>query len=131
TAFTFVIAGLIVSPLTAIHAQQKPMDHQHGMAGHEVAQGKTPEIFCPTMKTGQLCSHGTADALALSGAQRDRWIQAVQRYNKAVNEATRNLQEESKSVLTPQQAAEVGRWFAKGLNPEINQVLEASLRKPK
>ena len=25
-----------------------------------------PEIFCPTMKTGQLCSHGTGDALKLT-----------------------------------------------------------------
>ncbi len=75
------------------------------------------------MKTGQLCSHGTADLLKLMGDNRDKWAEAARRYNKAVDAATLQLQQDSKDLLTPEQAAEVQRWFAKGLNPEINKLL--------
>ncbi len=126
--------------LTAIgllYAQQKPgehqheaMEHQHGsqagamtMPASKSATDEEPGVFCPTMKTGQLCSHGTSDLLKLSGDNRDQWIAAVRRYNKSVDDATAKLQEDAAKLLTPQQAAEVERWFAKGLNPEINKLL--------
>jgi len=32
------------------------------------------------------------------------------------------------SLLTAQEKAEVERWFAKGLNPQINQLLEAAAK---
>ena len=86
---------------------------------------ETPTIFCPTMTTGQLCSHGTADALKLSGEKRDRWVEAARRYNKAVGAATKQLQEDVKAVLTPEEQALVNLWFAEGLNPEINRILAA------
>ena len=36
-----------------------------------------------------------------------------------------------KALLTPAQMAEVERWFAKGLNPQINQLLQASAKSPR
>jgi len=83
------------------------------------------------MNTGQLCSHGTADTLELSGAKKDAWVAAARRYNKAVDEATKQLQEDAMALLTPAQMAEVERWFAKGLNPQINQLLQASAKSPR
>lgn len=84
---------------------------------------ESPTIFCPTMTTGQLCSHGTADALKLSEVKRDRWVEAARRYNKAVGAATKQLQEEVGAFLTPEELALVQMWFAEGLNPEINRIL--------
>ena len=89
----------------------------------KTAASEIPTIFCPTMTTGQLCSHGTADALKLSGEKRDRWVEAARRYNKAVDAATKQLQEDVKSSLTPEELALVQLWFAEGLNPEINRIL--------
>ena len=125
------IIGLIaVFALGVLYAQQRPAEHQHGPAN--AAPVSTDEgpgtIFCPTMKTGQLCSHGTADTLDLSGAKRDAWIAAARRYNKAVDEATKQLQADAKVLLTPAQRVEVERWFALGLNPQINQLLRVSAK---
>jgi hypothetical protein len=119
------ISGLIlVFALGVLQAQQQPAGHEHQPAQKQAASSAEPEtIFCPTMKTGQLCSHGTADTLALAGAKREAWIAAARRYNKAVDEATKQLQAEAKTLLTPAERSEVERWFAKGLNPQINQLL--------
>lgn len=124
------IAGLIlVLALGALYAQQRPAEHEHQPAPKQAASSVEPEtIFCPTMKTGQLCSHGTADTLALSGAKREAWIAAARRYNKAVDEATKQLQAEAKTLLTPSELTEVERWFAKGLNPQINQLLSTTAK---
>lgn len=122
------IAGLIlVLALGTLYAQQHPAGHEHRPAQTQAAPSAAePEtIFCPTMKTGQLCSHGTADALRLDGAKREAWIAAARRYNRAVDEATKQLQAEAKTLLTPAERAEVERWFAQGLNPQINQLLYA------
>jgi hypothetical protein len=124
------VAGLILGfGLTVVQAQDRPANHEH-----EVMQSKVPaaaepsEIFCPTMKTGQLCSHGSADTLGLEGVKREAWIAAARRYNKAVDEATKHLLSDADSLLTAQEKAEVERWFAKGLNPQINQLLEAAAK---
>ena len=123
------MAGLIVVfTLGALQAQQHPAEHQQGQAQAAASAEGPGTIFCPTMKTGQLCSHGTADTLELSGAKKDAWVAAARRYNKAVDEATKQLQEDAKALLTPAQMAEVERWFAKGLNPQINQLLQASAK---
>lgn len=116
---------LAVLALSILHAQQKPAEHQHEANSDSPTQDDKTGIFCPTMKTGQLCSHGTSDLLQLSGGNRDRWIAAVRRYNKAVDAATAQLQKDAQALLTPEQATEVQRWFAKGLNPEINKILVA------
>jgi len=104
---------------------------QEHSAGH---QAKQPEdksampdmsqaIFCPMKSTGQLCHHGTADLLKLTGAKRQQWTEAANRYNKAVEAATKQLLEEAKTTLSPEELALVEKWFAKGLNPEINRLL--------
>ena len=123
------IAGLIaVLALGVLHAQQHPAEHRQAQTTATSGDEGPGTIFCPTMKTGQLCSHGTADTLALSGAKRDAWIAAARRYNKAVDEATKQLQADAKVLLTPAQRAEVERWFALGLNPQINQLLQVSAK---
>jgi hypothetical protein len=115
---------ILVFALGILHAQQPPAGHEHSAAQTQAApSAETETIFCPTMKTGQLCSHGTADALRLDGAKREAWIAAARRYNKAVDEATKQLQADAKTLLTPAERSDVERWFAKGLNPQINQLL--------
>lgn len=85
-----------------------------------------PDVFCETMKTGQLCSTGTTTLLGLTPEKREAWIAAVRTYNRAVNAAITALQVEAKTALSPAQIAEVNRWFAIGINPQINQILAAS-----
>jgi hypothetical protein len=85
-----------------------------------------PEVFCGTMKTGQLCSHGTSTLLGLSDDKSAAWLGAVRQYNKDVNTAIMALQAQAKTNLSPAQVAEVNRWFAIGINPQINQLLASS-----
>lgn len=122
------LAAILVGVIS-LGIAQNASEHQsmQGMPGMSMpaatASDETPGVFCPTMKTGQLCSHGTSDLLKLTGADRDKWIAAVRRYDMAVDAATVQLQQDAKNLLTPEQSAEVERWFAKGLNPEINKIL--------
>jgi hypothetical protein len=112
-----------------VYAQQ---EHDHSapaapaakMAGAEHA----PEIFCGTMKTGQLCSMGTTTLLGLTPEKREAWLAAIRQYNNAVNAAITALQAQAKSNLSAPQVAEVDRWFAIGINPQINQLLGVSVR---
>jgi hypothetical protein len=69
---------------------------------------------------------GTVGALNLSGQKQEQWLAAVQRYNKAVADATTQLQADAKGVLTPAQIAQVNKWFAVGMNVQINQLLASS-----
>ncbi len=85
-----------------------------------------PEVFCGTMNTGQLCSMGTVTLLGLTPEKREAWIAAVRTYNKAVNEAIVALQGQAKGNLSAAQLEEVNRWFAVGVNPQINQILVAT-----
>lgn len=82
-------------------------------------------IFCPTMKTGQLCSHGTAATLMVSAEKNDAWVAIARKYNRAVNAATEQLFADAESVLTPEQLSKLKAWFAVGLNPQINELLYA------
>jgi hypothetical protein len=109
-----VAALTAVFSLGVLSAQQPP-------------QAEPQEVFCSTMKTGQLCSHGTTDALKLTGPAAEQWVAAVRKYNRAVNEATVQLQKEAQTVLTAQQLAEVNRWFAIGVNKEMNKMLQQAI----
>ena len=82
-------------------------------------------VFCPGMSTGQLCPMGTVNTLKLTGAKKQKWTEAANRYNKAVDAATKQLLEDSKTTLSPEEYAQVEKWFAEGLNPEINRLLAA------
>lgn len=126
SAFVFVCA------LGGVLAAQSHAGHQAQHAGHAMSTPKAPaadastvpEVFCPTMKTGQLCSHGTADTLKLAEPKRAAWIALARKYNKAVDEATVALLAESKSLLSPEEHLMVQRWFEKGLlNTRINTLL--------
>ena len=77
------------------------------------------------MKTGQLCSHGTSNVLGVSGPKEEQWLQAARKYNQAVEAATQQLFKDANATLSPEQAGLVKQWFAVGLNPQINQLLNS------
>ena len=85
---------------------------QHGTHG-AASSSMSEAIFCPAKSTGQLCNHGTADVLKLSGAKRDKWTEAANRYNRAVDAATKQLLEEAKSELCPRSSPWWKCGFAK------------------
>ncbi len=98
-------------------------DHaQHQAAA--VEQVTEPEhIFCPTMKTGQLCTHGTAANLGMTGEKMEEWRAIARTYNQRVDAATEQLFRDAEATLTPEKVALLKAWFAVGLNPEINEIL--------
>jgi hypothetical protein len=116
--------GIASAAAATLYAQEHA-DHQPAPAKPAAAAAQPPEVFCSTMKTGQLCSHGTTAVLGLTGEKQEAWVAAVRRYNRAVNEATMQLQKEAKVMLSAAQMAEVERWFAIGMNPQMNQLLAA------
>jgi hypothetical protein len=106
-------------------------EHDHAAMDHSAhaAQSKsgTPaednDIFCPTMKTGQLCTHGTTNVLGVTAVNQAKWVEVARKYNKAVDAATLQLFKDSEGVLTPAQLNQLKAWFAVGLNPQINGIL--------
>ena len=110
----------------ALRAQDHS-EHQTGTpAPSAAAQSDDVAIFCPTMKTGQLCSHGTANNLKVTGTpQEEKWGEFARKYNRAVNTATEQLFKDAETVLTPEQQALLKAWFAVGMNPQINDLLYA------
>ncbi len=72
----FLLAGMFSAGL--LYGQEHPAEHSSDPA--QAASAEAPVIFCPTMKTGQLCSHGTADALRLSADKRELWVAAARRF---------------------------------------------------
>lgn len=96
-----------------------------GFEAEEVAEPakKSPQIFCETLSAGQLCGHGTVDALQLSGEKKAAWSDAAKRYNAAVEAATKQFLKEAQETLSPEELAVVEKWFAKGVNAQINQQL--------
>ena len=125
--FAFALGALV---LAAPVAQEH--DHSTPAAAKPAAAPATaehrPEIFCGTMKTGQLCSLGTATLLGLTPANREAWLTAVRTYNREVNAAITKLQAQAKTTLSPAQVQEVNSWFAIGINPQINQLLMATAK---
>ena len=95
--------------LAVIEARQKPAD--------------APEVFCNTMQAGALCPTGTVGILKLSGPRAQQWLDAVGKYNAAVETAAKQLKADAKVMLTPNQMTELDRWLARGLNPEVNKIL--------
>ena len=123
-----IIASVIAVAGLAIGVRAQHEEHQQAAKAapaRPAAAAETPEVFCGTMKTGQLCSHGTPTALGLTPEQTKVWVAAVRKYNKTVNDATLALQADAKGTLSAAQMAEVDRWFAVGVNPQINQLLAA------
>jgi hypothetical protein len=108
------------------HAAPAPAAKPGAAAKPAAAAEHRPEVFCGTMKTGQLCSLGTATLLGLTPENREAWLAAVRLYNREVNAAITKLQAQAKTTLSPAQIAEVNSWFAVGINPQINQLLLAT-----
>jgi len=86
------------------------------------------EVFCAHLSTGQLCTPGTARIPRLDGSKRDPWNEMARRDNEAVAAATRQLLEDAKTTLSPQEFAMVEKWFGHEINEQLNrQVLAAAL----
>jgi len=124
TTIVFLAGLILLAAAFASYAQQ----HDHTAQPTTGAAATTLEnpdidIFCSTMKTGQLCTHGTANNLGLSGQKQEQWIELARKYNKTVDAATLQLFKDAEGVLTPPQLAQLRAWFAVGLNPQINEIL--------
>ena len=104
-----LVIGVAALSLATLHARQQP--------------AAAPEVFCNTMQAGALCPTATVGILKLSGPNVQKWIDAIGKYNAAVENATRQLKADTKGFLTPAQMAELDRWMDKGLNPEVNKIL--------
>ena len=103
------VLGVAALSLATLHARQQP--------------AAAPEVFCNTMQAGALCPTATISILKLSGPNVQKWLDAVGKYNSAIENATRQLKAETKGVLTPAQMTELDRWMDKGINPEVNKIL--------
>ena len=118
TTFRLGIAVLVVGiSLATLDARQRPAERQ------QPAAAAAPEVFCNTMQAGALCPTGTVSVLKLSGPKVQQWLDAVGKYNDAVENATKQLKADTRNVLTPAQLAELDRWMDKGINPEVNRIL--------
>jgi hypothetical protein len=106
-------------------AQEAGQSHDNHAAPAAGGKGmeQSESIFCPTMTTGQLCTHGSANNLGLTGAKVDQWRAVARKYNGAVEAATGQLLKDAEGILTPEQLAHLKKWFAEGLNREINAML--------
>ena len=116
------VLGLALSfGALVVDAQQRP----------QAAAPAAPEVFCNTMQAGALCPTGTVSVLKLSGPKVQQWLDLVGKYNDTVENATRQLKADAKSVLTPAQLAELDRWMEKGINPEVNRILASRSTTPR
>jgi hypothetical protein len=123
---TLLMGWIFLLGGTAIQAQQHEHPQTSGPAGSAAQPSQEMEhIYCPTMKTGQLCSHGTAATLQLQGHDADAWMTLARKYNRAVDAATMQLFRDAEGVLSPEQMSQLKAWFAIGLNPQINELLYA------
>ena len=117
TIFRLSIAVLVAGmSFATLDAGQRP-------AAQSTPATAAPEVFCNTMQAGALCPTGTVSILKLSGPKVQQWLDAVNKYNEAVESATKQLKADSKSFLTPAQMSELDRWLEKGINPEVNKIL--------
>ena len=103
----------------ADHAEQE----RGPLTPEQIAAGERESIFCPTMKTGQVCTHGTAAILGLKGKDAEEWTVWARKYNAVVNEATEQLFKDAATKLNPKQMELLKAWFAIGWNTQINAIL--------
>lgn len=117
--FAAVTALAALSAVGTFYAQE----HNAGHHGQTDASG-VPEIFCVHRGTGQLCP-GNAQMFNLAGAQKERYEEAVNNYDKAVEAAQKQFLADAKDKVGLSQAelALAQTWFDVGLNPEINKIL--------
>src|SRR5207247_4377053 len=120
-ATVVLLVGVIALVVNiASYAQQHDhAEHQNQSAASASADDDVA-IFCPTMKTGQLCSHGTANVFGLTGSKQEKWVEIARKYDRSVDAATLQLFKDAESVLTPAQMVQLKAWFDWGLNTLIN-----------
>ena len=123
--YMIVLLGSLALLLNVVSFAQEHDHSAHATPSKGAASVEDKDIFCPTMKTGQLCTHGTTNVLGVSAANQAKWVEIARKYNKTVDAATLQLFKDAEPVLTPAQLAQLKAWFAVGLNPQINEVLEA------
>src|SRR5947209_14506775 len=93
TATVVLFLGLIAVVVSiASYAQQH--DHAEHNNGARASTDDEVAIFCPTMKTGQLCSHGTANVLGLTGAKQEKWLEIARKYDRSVRSEERRVGKE-------------------------------------
>ena len=68
-------------------------------------------VCCPAKSSGQICDDGTAGLLKLDSANREGWAGAVRRYNSHVESAQKQLIEEARGFLTPEQTEQLESYF--------------------
>jgi hypothetical protein len=117
-----LVTGGLTASLQRVEAGGQQAQHK------PQAQHQEPEreIFCSHLSAGQLCLGGTPNVLKLDGAAKQRWTDAARRYNQAVDAATKQLLADAKTTLTPEQYATLQKWFDKGVNELLNQLLVGS-----
>jgi hypothetical protein len=121
------LGGLFAVILTAQFAVGTVYAQEHNAGHHgQTDESGVPEIFCNHLGTGQLCP-GNAQMFNLRGAQKERYEEALNNYNKAVVAAQKQFLGEAKDKVGISQAelALAKTWFDVGLNPEINKILAA------
>jgi hypothetical protein len=128
--YTIILLGSLALILNIASFAQEH-DHSAHTGQSKTAPADEKDIFCPTMKTGQLCTNGTTNVLGITGANQEKWRELTRKYNKAVDVATLELFKDAEGILAPAQLAQLKAWFAVGLNPEINQILNAKGLGPK
>lgn len=111
----FVAAALVGAGVLSAQSQTREQQAHH--------QEPELEVFCSGLSAGQLCLHGSPNVLKLDGTKKERWIEAGRQYNKGVDAATKQLLTQAKTILSPEEYASVEKWFNKGLNEVLNQVL--------
>ena len=119
---------MILFAVGTFYAQQHA---EHGGTSAKAGDAKSvPEVFCDHMATGQLCP-GNAQMFNLSGAEKERYTETLNAYNKAVAAASKQFLADLKTKvgLEPAQLAVAEKWFAGGLNPEINKILATKATK--
>jgi hypothetical protein len=123
--YMILLLGSLALVLNIVSFAQEH-DHSAHTGQSKSAGSSSPDdkdIFCPTMKTGQLCTHGTTNVLGVAAANQEKWVEIARKYNKAVDSATLQLFKDAQGVLTPAQLTQLKAWFAVGLNPQINDIL--------
>ena len=121
------MAGILILMMTV--AVGVLYSQEHG--GHRVQatgdNAASAEVFCGHTSTGLLCPGGAPNVLKLTGEKKQKWTEALRAYNKAVDAATKQMLADSKAVLSPEEYAQVEKWFAasSGVNTLINQALSA------
>ena len=115
--------GLVVALAVVVAARVLSGQGHQGQSKEHQGQA---EIFCLAKSAGQLCNHGSAEVLKLDTAKTARWNEAASQYNKAVDAATKQLLQEAKAMLSPEEFAKVEKWFDKSLNAQLNRQLLAA-----